>query len=110
MYTAAAYFAVHMLTPSEKGLVKRRSPGDADADSPFSAASNPLYDEQLAARRDSELRSPDDGTDQGDQGDVLQLRRCAPSVKPDLHWRAQGLDESSRLQSPLLGHTSSFLL
>ena len=76
---------LHVTEPTN---FKLRSPGDADVDSPFSAASNPLYDEHLAAGHGSGLRSPHDGmfaegTEQG--GDVMQLRRCVLCVPPCLH-------------------------
>jgi len=77
-YTCARFFALCIVEIASCLLC---STGDADdADSPFSSASNPLFDEQLAAGCASALRSPDDGalceeTAQGG-GDVLQLRRC----------------------------------
>jgi len=89
-HDSVAYACARLLAPAHRELQDTCccSTGDADAESPFSSASNPLFDEQLAAGRGSALRSPDDGTlcEEADQGgdDALQLRRCDLTPVRDL--------------------------
>ena len=86
------------------------STGDADAESPFSSASNPLFDEQLAARHGSALRSPDNGMlcqdDNQAGGDVLQLRRCDLTLLQDfVPAAAVTRVETCRTHPSVLPHT-----